>query len=270
MLSIQKLVLGAESRAANMGLCDGRVETRACDKHGEYEARHLWKERFSSCPTCKKEVEQEEARKRDEEIRRAKEGALIASIGRAGIPDRFADKTLQNFRAESTEQKRALDFSVGYATDLVQVMKTGRSAIFLGKPGTGKSHLACAIGQHAIRNHQSSVLFVTVMRAMRSIKDTWVKGSDVSETQAIEALVEPDLLILDEVGVQFGSEFERNTLFDILNERYERRRPTLFLSNLNKEEITGFLGERVMDRIREDGGKIIPFTWDSYRGRAAQ
>lgn len=269
-MSIQKLVMGAEARASKLGLCDGRTEIRSCEKHGEYEARHLWKDRFSSCPTCKAEFEAAEAKEREEQARKAREASLIASIGRAGIPERFMGKSLTNYMAETEEQQRALDFAKAYASDLEKVMKTGRSAIFLGKPGTGKSHLACAIGQHAIRECKSTVLFITVMRAMRSIKDTWVKGSEVSETQAIEALVEPDLLILDEVGVQFGSDFERNTLFDVLNERYERRKPTLFLSNLTKDEITGFLGERVIDRIREDGGKIIPFAWDSYRGRAGQ
>lgn len=270
MQSIQKLMMGAEDRAAKMGMCDGRTEIRACEKHGEYESRHLWKERFSSCPTCKEELAAAELKEREEAARKARESAIVSAIGRAGIPERFMDKTFDNYKAETPEQERALAFAKSYAADIDKILKTGRSAIFLGKPGTGKSHLACAIGQHAIRESNATVLFITVMRAMRSIKDTWVRGSAISETQAIEALVAPDLLILDEVGVQFGSDFEKNTLFDVLNERYERRRPTLFLSNLNKEEITAFLGERVIDRIREDGGKIIAFTWDSHRGKAAQ
>ena len=32
--------------------------------------------------------------------------------------------------------------------------------------------------------------------------------------------------------------------------------------------LTEFLGERVMDRLREDGGRVIPFSWESYRGKA--
>lgn len=251
------------TEARNLG--DARFEPRTCEKHGDYQARHLFGTRFAGCPECRKEREAQEEREKQEAIRAAREAALWATIGRAGIPERFMEKTLKNYVAVTPEQKRALSFAERYAAELPDVLEKGRSAIFLGKPGTGKSHLACAIGQVAIREHKASVLFVTVMRAMRSIKDTWVKGSDVSESQAIEALVAPDLLILDEVGVQFGSDFEKNTMFDVLNERYERRRPTIFLSNLTKDEIAGFLGERVMDRIREDGGKIIPFTWDSHR-----
>lgn len=268
MKSIQDLTSKIDGQSA--GAAEPRFEARMCDAHGEYQARHLFRDRFAGCPACRSEREAKEEQEKIDAQRIARESALWATIGRAGIPDRFLEKTLKNYIAETPEQQRALSFAERYAADLEKVLDTGRSAIFLGKPGAGKSHLACAIGQVAIREHQASVLFITVLRAMRSIKDTWVKGSEISESQAIDALVAPRLLILDEVGVQFGSDFEKNTLFDVLNERYERRRPTIFLSNLNKEEIILFLGERVMDRIREDGGKIIPFTWESHRGKAAQ
>ncbi len=77
----------------------------------------------------------------------------------------------------------------------------------------------------------------------------------------------PDLLILDEVGVQFGSDTEKLILFDVLNERYERRRPTILMTNLTLEEVADFLGDRIIDRLREDGGEFIPFDWESHRGK---
>lgn len=246
------------------------LEKKTCELHGEYQARHLIRDHWTMCPECRAVAEAKEEAEKQEQKRKAQEAAIWAAVGRAGIPDRFLDKSLKSFDADTPEKQVALDFAVDYADNFASVLKTGRSAILIGKPGTGKTHLACGIGKRVIRNHRASVLFITVLRAMRSIKDTWVKGSEVSETQAIDALVAPDLLILDEVGVQFGSDFEKNTLFDVLNERYERRRPTLFLSNLTKKEIEGYLGERVMDRLREDGGKVISFTWESHRGRAAQ
>jgi DNA replication protein DnaC len=80
-------------------------------------------------------------------------------------------------------------------------------------------------------------------------------------------MTDMDLLILDEIGVQFGSETERNLLFDVLNERYEDCKPTLLLSNLPKQDVAKYLGERVMDRLREDGGRVVVFDWESHRGR---
>ena len=67
-------------------------------------------------------------------------------------------------------------------------------------------------------------------------------------------------------SVQFGSDAEKLLLFDVLNERYERRKPTLMLSNLTAQEVAAYLGERVMDRLREDGGEVVVFDWASHRG----
>jgi DNA replication protein DnaC len=108
-----------------------------------------------------------------------------------------------------------------------------------------------------------------VARAVRLVKDSWSKDSDRSESEAIELLTAPDLLILDEVGIQSGSDFEKNLIFDVLNERYARRRPVILLSNLEPKEISAFLGERVMDRLREDGATVHAFTWSSHRGVSA-
>ena len=61
------------------------------------------------------------------------------------------------------------------------------------------------------------------------------------------------------------SDFEKQILFDVLNERYEKRKPCILLSNIAPSELSGYLGERVADRLREDGGKLIAFDWESYR-----
>ena len=65
--------------------------------------------------------------------------------------------------------------------------------------------------------------------------------------------------------MQFGSEFEKQILFDVLNERYEKLKPSILLSNIPREQLGEYLGERVTDRLRENGGKMIPFDWDSHR-----
>jgi DNA replication protein DnaC len=69
---------------------------------------------------------------------------------------------------------------------------------------------------------------------------------------------------MDEVGVQVGSEHEKMLLFEIINERYQECRSTVLISNLTREEIAGYLGQRVMDRFAE-GGAVVAFDWDSHR-----
>lgn len=243
------------------------TRTETCEIHGDFESRNYLGKIWSKCPACAAESA---ALEKEAEAAKAREARLHAwqrKIGQSGIPERFHDRTLDTFVATTDKQRRALAFAQVFAAEFDQVLRIGRSALFVGKPGTGKTHLACGIGLHVMREQNRTVLFTTVMRAIRRVKDSWSRDSRETESQAIETLVAPDLLILDEVGVQFGSEFERNILFDVLNERYEKRRPTILMSNLPVQDVTAYLGERVIDRIREDGGERIVFDWESHRAK---
>ena len=104
-----------------------------------------------------------------------------------------------------------------------------------------------------------------MLDAVRSVKETWRPGSEHSERKAIGRFYEPDLLILDEVGVQFGSEAEKIILYDIINGRYERVLPTILISNLPEAELGAYLGDRVLDRMSEGGGVTLAFDWPSKR-----
>lgn len=247
------------------------IETKPahCEKHGDYVSRRiagvlrLW----SRCIACQDERDAEEKAAREERNRQESALRWQQKIGMACIPERFKSRRLESFEAETPGQKHAHEAAKGYADDFARVSaQNGRSLVFIGKPGTGKTHLAIGIALQVMEAGHSA-LFVTVMRAIRRVKDTWGKSGE-SESDAIAAIVAPDLLILDEVGIQFGSETEKLILFDILNERYELRKPCILLSNFTLPEVQAFLGERIFDRLREDGGQVVPFDWDSHRGRA--
>lgn len=225
---------------------------------------------WSGCPVCadeQTEIENAERKEQERQDMAKKAAALKAKdwqdkMQRCGIPPRFTDRTFANYVAEDQEQQKALEYAMEYASGFDEA--PGRCAMFIGTPGTGKTHLAMAIGLDLLEKGKS-VLAITVLRAVRRIKDTWGKNSTETESEAVESLVWPDLLILDEVGVQFGSETEKNLLFDVINERYEQRKSTLLISNLNSSEVEKYLGERIIDRMREDGGRCIVFRWKSYR-----
>jgi DNA replication protein DnaC len=237
-----------------------------CDEHGDFESRNLFRDVWSKCPQCAANQQATEQREAEERDAAAKHFAWQRKLGEAAIPERFRSRTLESYTPAGDGQRSALAFSQEYACNFSTAIETGRSAIFCGKPGTGKTHLAVGIGLEVMRSGRL-VLFTTAQRAFRRMKDAWRSDSNESEGDVIRLLVQPDLLILDEIGVQFGTKFEENALFDILNERYEKRRPSLLLSNLTAPEVRTFLGERVYDRIKEDGGVIVPFDWASHRGK---
>lgn len=256
----------------------GETRVSNCDKHGEFQSALIIGRIWSSCPHCVKESFEAEQVRLDEEQRSERVKSWERRMGQAGIPERFQDRTLQAYIAQTDRQQQILAACASYANQFSEKRKTGACLMMCGKPGTGKTHLACAIGLHVMEHHRATVLFTTAMRMMRKVKDTYNRDSEKTESQAIAELAFPDLLILDEVGVQFGSDTEKNIFFDVLNERYEKRRPTIFLSNLPRDDfdrdgkriagLRSYLGERIYDRLLEGGLQYLPFNWESYRGKA--
>ena len=123
--------------------------------------------------------------------------------------------------------------------------------------------LAYSAANHLIPNR--GVIYTTGYALVRSIRDTWRKDSDVSESAVVNRYARADLLIVDEVGAQFGSEGERVQLFDILDQRYQQMLPTLIITNLNPQELRECLGDRSYDRLMEIGGSVVTFAGKSYR-----
>lgn len=241
---------------------------RICAKHGDYEAA-VYRGHEAPCPECFRQQSEADAAaqaaQRAAEWRQRRADQLL---GRAAIPPRFADRRLDSFVPHADGPKRALAIAKEFAEQFADGSKTGRSLIFCGGVGAGKTHLAVGICHEVIRQDRAAV-FTSVLGAVRSIKDTYRRDSKDNEADAIARLVEPDLLVLDEVGVQFGSETEKMYLFEIINGRYEALKPTIVISNLAKDALTEYLGERVVDRLREGGGRMVIFDWPSYRRSAA-
>lgn len=207
---------------------------------------------------------QDAANTRQKAITDRQQAALKAVVYHSGIPPRFRSKTFDGFEPADEKQAKVLRVCQAYARRFDERLAAGGGMIMCGQVGTGKTHLACAIGNHLLEAGRS-VLFISVLAAARRVKATYNKSSTETEQQVIDRFCEPDLLILDEVGVQFGSDTEKLIVFEIINGRYERVKPTILLSNLPEAELGAFIGDRVLDRLREGGGVVLPFDWESRR-----
>lgn len=221
---------------------------------------HLGK--ITRCPVCSFNMEEQNKKEKIALEKREKQARIDKNMNNAMIAPRFKDRTFDNFKAESDHQKRAVKVSKWFLDNLDDT--TG--LILVGNPGTGKNHLASAIITEAVKGHNKTALFTEALKIIRAIKESW-RDKDKKESEVLKSFVLPDILAIDEIGVQFGSETERMFLTEIINDRYNHKKPTILIGNLQLDELSGIIGERPLDRFRE-GGKVIVFDWKSYRKKA--
>lgn len=245
-------------------------ETIVCPTHGEYSVRYsdcvLGKSiRYEACPECSKIeagrysvlAREREERERLERLEKAKRAS--------GLGTRHIRCELTNYTVSSAGQAKAL----ASATEYVDAIANGSASclIMCGKVGTGKTHLAAAMVNRLVER-RIKCRIVKLADLVREIKSTWAKGSERSEGDVIAFYSALPVLFIDEVGVQFGSDTEKLLISEIIDNRYQELRPTVLISNLDAQGVKQCIGDRSFDRLREDGGKVIAFDWDSYRGAA--
>lgn len=202
----------------------------------------------------------EEGRKRCEELDKQNQRARAEKIfGRAGIQDLHRNCTFANYQVAGDGQRRAPSMAKSYAQNFGSGFA---SFVFSGAPGTGKNHLAAAVGNHLLAGGHS-VLVVTIPDLMLRVRECYDDGQ--SEASLLDDLCRVDLLILDEVGIQRDSRNEKVILNQVIDRRLSSMRPVGVLTNLNYESLVETLGARILDRLQMDSGIWVNFDWDSHR-----
>lgn len=224
-------------------------ETAECATHGAYLVRSIangavFAHNPGGCPKC---------------LADARADRLLAS---SNIPARFADCHFHTYVADTEQQRRVLKACERYAFDFPAHLAAGRGLILVGKPGTGKNHLATAICK-VVQGKHFTVLRV---KAAEFLDAYW--GSEFKEREAwLRELASVHLLILDEVGRTSSTANAQNAFFRLIDARYEAVRPTMILSNLDRSGLISELGDAAYDRLTEAGTQRLTFDWESSRSK---
>lgn len=131
------------------------------------------------------------------------------------------------------------------------IRETRRGMYIHGSVGTGKTHAAYAMAEHAQSEMKLSVMFWNVTELLAEMR------ADFDRTQYDKHHVEERLmdfrgvLFLDDIGAEKMTEWVAEQFYRVVNKRYEEALPTIFTSNLPVFELGDRLGDRTASRIVE-------------------
>jgi len=252
-----------------------RIKARQdnCEQHGPFDRKLVeafdGENRVFGCPNCQWEAvntapTDSEAHAAAVELKRW--DSLNDQLFATGVALRFRSCSLKNYIATESAQIQALNSAKAYVDQFEECVDAGRCLLMLGNFGNGKTHLGCAILKEVVTRYSVSALYAPAPDIIAALKASFAKGSADTEQGILNELCAVDLLLIDELGAQSGTEFERHSLHTIIDKRYRSMLPTIITSNLPSSELAAYIGDRALDRLRENGGEAIAFTWSSHRG----
>ena len=204
-------------------------------------------------------------------------------IEEASIPRRYRDCTFKNFEIHNDSHQDALKIAKKFIKNY-PVQDIG--LLFIGPCGVGKTHLAVAILQELIEKKGAHCYFCDFRELIKNIQSTYTPDSPLTESDLLEPIFESEVLVLDELGAKRTTAWVEETVFYIINNRYNNKKLTIFTSNYldSKEEeedtrdsyfkkggetLVDRIGVRLRSRLYEMC-KIVEMGGEDYRRKIKQ
>lgn len=135
-----------------------------------------------------------------------------------------------------------LNYCKTYATDF---SRRSPSLLLYGKTGLGKTHLSLAVAGKAVESGYG-VIYTSAQNLFNKLEK---EKFGRSEGNTEEAILDCDLLIIDDLGAEFTTQFTVSALYNIINSRELEGKPTIISTNLTPEQLTSTYSERIASRI---------------------
>lgn len=168
---------------------------------------------------------------------------------RSLIPEKYAGVMGWQFdwglyNTDVTEEKRLINsFTIRYD----YFAENGKGLyIHSSTKGSGKTMLACCLGNEIVERYNTSLKFITVADLLEMARREY---SEPECRKHMEELRDSGMLIIDDLGAETKKEWVDSFMFHLIDHRYTGRKVTVFTSNMPMDSLK--LDERVVNRINE-------------------
>lgn len=192
------------------------------------------------------------------------QGRRAQLLERAAIPKRYEACTLLNYHPQGDNIKfdevfQTQSYALNDAQTLVReypLLEMG--LLLMGPCGVGKTHLAVATIKSLIEEKGISCLFYDFRDLLKEIQNSYNPVSNSSELGVLAPIYDAEVLVLDELGAMKPTDWVRDTMTQIINNRYNDHKVTILTTNYldeptnpNEESLTDRVGVRLRSRMHE-------------------
>lgn len=155
------------------------------------------------------------------------------ALRRAGIPRRFLDKDFNNYAVASADEAMMESLSLArgaarrFAKDYPALTKTG--LLFYGRCGTGKTHLSIAIARELLAKGVD-VFYCNVKDLLETLRHSYDPVTQTTPREVSGRVIHAEVLILDDLGAERLTDWVQETMYHLINERYQHGRGALVIT----------------------------------------
>ena len=200
-----------------------------------------------------------------------KEALTLAGIESSGFANLIKEQRFDNFLLDYYKKNathydmmgKNLEFLKEYAKNFDA--KNSQSILMMGGTGLGKTHLSSAVAYEVIEKG-NDVFYTGAIDLFSQFEIQRFKSYNNEPNEIIERYFESDLLIIDDLGTEMINQFSVSTLYNLLNDRLSRKKPTIVSTNLSQDEIMKKYTDRITSRMFGEY-KIVFFAGTDIRAQ---
>ena len=198
-----------------------------------------------------------------------KEVLVMMNIESSGMGKLIDKQSFDNFDLEwyndDPETYKQMARNLKYARSYAESFGTKCENIFMiGDTGTGKTHISTSIARSII-SRGFDVIYDSVQNIISDFEDDRFHSGYGEHERRADKYMECDLLIIDDLGTEFTNQFSVSCLYNLINTRHNRAKPTIISTNLGANELGKKYEGRIYSRIIGCDYKILNFKGKDHR-----